>query len=440
MGGEETEISESTTEVLLEAANFEPYTIFRTSERLRHRTEGSNRWEKGVDPHLAPQAAALATELIVELTGARWTGDVDVHGELPARPVVRFRTERADEVMGLTVPADQQRTRLQRLGFDVDGDRVTVPTWRARDVTREIDVVEEVARFHLEEVPFTLPLRRAMFGRLTRDQRLRRRLEDILAGLGLSEVYTPSLVEADPDPGALRLPEPITVELAVLRTALLPSLVEATRRNVELGNERIALFEIARVYEPSGGALPVERLHVAVIAEGGYSRAKGIADAVASGLKADLAFAPASHPLLHPARAARTAAGFVGELHPAQLDGAWAALELDLGLLFEAVREPIAYHEVISFPPVRQELAFVLDASVPAAEVLAAAKDAATEVTEVRFLSDYREPPIPPGKKSLAFSVAFQSPERTLTDDEAASLRARVIETVTRRFNAELRS
>src|SRR5437879_11969556 len=101
MGGEETEIGEGTTEILLEAANFEPYTIFRTSERLRLRTEGSNRWEKGVDPHLAPQAAALATQLIVELAGARWTGNVDVHGDLPARPVVRFRPERADDLAGL---------------------------------------------------------------------------------------------------------------------------------------------------------------------------------------------------------------------------------------------------------------------------------------------------------------------------------------------------
>src|SRR5947209_1557399 len=104
MGGEETEITGSTTDVLLEAANFEPYTIFGTSERLRLRTEGSNRWEKGVDPHLAPQAAALATQLIVELAGARWVGGVDVHGDLPARPAARFRPERADELIGLPTP------------------------------------------------------------------------------------------------------------------------------------------------------------------------------------------------------------------------------------------------------------------------------------------------------------------------------------------------
>ncbi|MFL5921730.1 MAG: phenylalanine--tRNA ligase subunit beta, partial [Gaiellaceae bacterium] len=147
MGGEETEIGEDTTKVLLEAANFEPSGIFRTSERLRLRTEGSNRWEKGVDPHLAPQAAALATELILELTDAKWAGHVDVKGALPDPPVVSLRTDRVDRVVGLEIPPEEQRGALERLGFEVSSDwKVTVPTWRAVDVTREIDLVEEVAR------------------------------------------------------------------------------------------------------------------------------------------------------------------------------------------------------------------------------------------------------------------------------------------------------
>ena len=165
MGGEETEIGESTTEVLLEAANFEPYGIFRSSERLRLRTEGSNRWEKGVDPYLAEQAAKLATQLLTETAGARWVGHSDVIGELPERPVIRYRPQRADEVIGLPTPPEEQLALLGKLGFERHGDDVIAPTWRARDVTREIDVVEEVARFRLDEVPFTLPARRAMFGR-----------------------------------------------------------------------------------------------------------------------------------------------------------------------------------------------------------------------------------------------------------------------------------
>src|SRR5262249_8164391 len=144
------------------------------------------------------------------------------HGALPARPAVRFRPERADTLVGLEVPAGEQLALLGRLGFDVAGDEVTVPAWRARGVTRGGDVVEGGGRFHLGEGPCTVPLRRPMFGRLTRDQRLRRKVEDVLTGLSFSEVYTPSLVEEDPDSGAVRLNEPISVELAVLRTTLLP--------------------------------------------------------------------------------------------------------------------------------------------------------------------------------------------------------------------------
>src|SRR5213076_1849429 len=178
-----------------------------------------------------------------------------------------YRPDRADEVIGIPTPPSDQERLLERLGFQTGS--VTAPTWRARDVTREIDVVEEVARFRLDDVPFTLPERRAMFGERTRLQELKRRVEDVLAGLGLVETYTPSLREQDPDPNAWRLEEPISVELAVLRTRLLPSLVDAVRRNLELGARGIRLFEIARVYLPDGD-LPDERRRVAAIVEGGW--------------------------------------------------------------------------------------------------------------------------------------------------------------------------
>src|SRR5262249_48822557 len=209
------------------AANFEPTGIFRTSERLRLRTEGSNRWEKGVDPYLAEPAANMATLLLLDLTGAMWTADADVQQGLPERPVIRFRPERTDEVTGIETPPAEQAAWLERIGFEAGDGEVVAPTWRARDVTREIDVVEEVARARLEDVPFTLPERGEMCGELTAEQRLRRRLENLLAGLGLAETYTPSLRPDAPAPQALRLPEPISAELAVLRTTLLPSLVEA---------------------------------------------------------------------------------------------------------------------------------------------------------------------------------------------------------------------
>jgi phenylalanyl-tRNA synthetase beta chain len=270
MGGLDTEVRESTTNVLLEAANFEPLTILQSSERHSLRTEGSNRWEKGVDPYLAPVAATYATELIVELSGAQWTGDVDVTGELPEPPELPFRPERANQLLGLDIdPAAQLRT-LEKLGFAADDGTVRVPTWRIRDVTREADLVEEVGRFHLSEIPFTTA--RGEAGLLTRDQRFRRVVEDVLVGAGLSEAYTPSLVAEDPAPDAIRLPEPLSADQAVLRTTLLHGLVDSAQRNVDAGNESIALFEIARVYLPSGGPKPDEHWHLGAIVTGGFLR------------------------------------------------------------------------------------------------------------------------------------------------------------------------
>jgi phenylalanyl-tRNA synthetase beta chain len=437
MGGEETEVTEATQNVLLEAANFEPVGILRSSERLRLRTEGSNRWEKGVDPHLAEHAARLATQLMVELADARWTGHTDVHGDLPRPVEVPFRPGRANEVMGLEVPAEDQLALLHRLGFE---ESVVVPTWRLRDVTREIDVVEEVARFQLPEVPFTLPLRRDMHGRLTRLQQVRRRVEDALVGLGFAEVYTPSLAERDQRDDALRLPEPISQDLAVLRTRLVPSLVQAAGRNVDVGAEPIALFEIARVYDPRGNDLPDEHLTVAGICRGDFFRAKGVVDALCSALHVPARYERAADPLFHPGKAARIPAGVLGELHPTLLEGEWAAFELGLEGLADESRDPITYEEVIAFPAVRQDLAFVVPEEIEAAALVEAAREAAgPELRDMRAFDVFRGEQVEPGRKSVAFSVVFQSPERTLTDEDAAALRAKIVDALSERFVAELR-
>jgi phenylalanyl-tRNA synthetase beta chain len=314
------------------------------------------------------------------------------------------------------------------------------PTWRARDVTREVDVVEEIARKRLEDVPFTLPQRREMFGALTPLQRLRRRVEDVLVGLGLTETYTPSLRPDDPDPSALRLPEPISAELAVLRTRLLPSLVEAARRNVELGAEGIALFEIARVYRPDG-ELPDEHVQVAAIAEGGWGRAKGLVETLYAALNAEPGFERANDELLHPGKAATLGSGLVGELHPAMLEGVWGAFELDLAALLAEVPEDVRYTEVASFPALHQDLAFAVPEEVSAAELAEAAREAAgPELRAIRPFDVYRGEQVGDGRKSVAFAVSFQSAERTLTDEDAAALRDKIVAALRERFGAELRA
>jgi phenylalanyl-tRNA synthetase beta chain len=426
MGGEETEVTDSTTEVLLEAANFEPTGLNASSERIKLRTEGLNRWEKGVDPYLAEPAAKRATGLLVQLADARWVGHVDVQGELPSPRVLRFRPERASALIGLDVAEADQAEILGRLGFRLGSDwTAEVPTWRARDVTREIDTVEEVARFVLDDVPFTLPLRRSMVGLLTPQQRLRRTVEDVLVGCGLSEAYTWSLVPDDAGGEAVPLQEALSAEQAVLRPELLPSLVAAVEANLNVGNEDVSLFEIARVYRPSGEQLPEERWHVAAVArrndsEAAFFRAKGALETLLSALKAE------PRDLLNAVRV---------------LEDSVAGFELDLDDLQAQLPGVPSYEDVVTYPAVKQDLAFIVPEEVAAGDLLEAARAAAgPELREIRIFDVYHGEQVGEGKKSIAFSVAFQSPQRTLSDEDAAALRARIVEALAQRYGAELRT
>ncbi len=438
MGGEETEVSSSTTNVLLEAANFEPVGILRSSERHSLRTEGSNRWEKGVDPYVAGRAATFATQLIVELSGGRWTGAEDVQGDLPEPAVIRLRPERASGLMGLDVPSEEQAEILGRIGFERLENGFRVPTWRARDVTREVDLVEEVARFKLPEIPFTLPRRDAMFGRLTREQRLRRQVEDVLVGAGYAEAYTPTFVAE----GELRLPEPLSAEAAALRSVLYASLLEPARRNADAGEESVALFEVARVYREVGAELPEERWHVAGIADGGFAEAKWAVEQIYSALGIEPGYERSSDPSLHPGKSAKTAEGWLGELHPALLEGVWGAFELDLDALAAAAPQAAAFDEVSPYPEVRQDLAFVVTDDVPAAEILVAIREAAGELLRrLEVFDEYRNrDTLGEGKRSLAFRLSFGSLEGTLTDEDVAPVRAAIVDALATRFGAVLRA
>jgi phenylalanyl-tRNA synthetase beta chain len=441
MGGLDSEVSETTTEVLLEAANFEPIGVLRTSERLALRTEGSNRWEKGVDPYAAEPAAVLASRLLVDLAGAEPVGAVDVNDGLPERPRVTLRTERASRLIGLEVARDEQRSILERLGFEVDRAwAVTVPTWRARDVTREVDVIEEVARVVLDRVPHTMPLRRSVAGHLSVEQRFRRALEDILVGAGYSEAYTWSLTATDPDPDALRLPDPMSGDQAVLRTTLLQGLVDAARVNLDAGNESIRLFELARVYHPSGESLPDERWHLGGIAEGGFAVARAAVEAIHEAFHLPLDVERTTAPHLHPGKAAVTDAGWLGELHPTLLEGSWGVFELDVVRLMAPLPERILYDDVITYPAARQDIAILVPEDVEAGAILAAAHDAGgDELREARVFDVYRGAQVGEGRKSVALHLSFQASDRTLTDDETAALRGRIVGALGERFGAELR-
>jgi phenylalanyl-tRNA synthetase beta chain len=442
MGGANTEVSDDTTSVLLEAANFEPLTVLRSGERHRMRTESQTRWEKGVDPELAGPAATYASQLLAELAGARWSGESDVRGPLPAPATIAFRASRPSEVLGLEIPEEEQRDRLQRLGFTVADDwQVTVPSWRARDVRREIDVVEEVARFRLQDVPLTLPTRQEVFGRLKHDQRLRRQVADVLVGIGFYEAYTYSLQPEDPDPQAIELPVPLSSQQRLLRTTLAVGLRGAAQLNVDRGNHDPSLFEIAHVYLPrEGTVVPEERWRLGGILRGDFFRAKGVVEAVFESLHVEPRFERAQ-PLPLTTVGATTQAGWVAQYGPLDLAGEWSAFELDLADLFAAVPERILYRDVVTYPPLREDFAFVVDEGVPAGALIGSAREAGgVEVGDVRFLSDYRGEPIPAGKKSVAIAVAFQSDSRTLSEEDGARLRQAVVDALAAEFGATLRA
>jgi phenylalanyl-tRNA synthetase beta chain len=263
----------------------------------------------------------------------------------------------------------------------------------------------------------------------------------VLVGCGFSEAYNWSLVPEDDDPEAIRLPEPLSADQAVLRTSLRRGLIESAQRNVDAGADDIALFEIARVYLPAGGKLPEERWRVGGIASGGFARAKGAVETLHETLKVPLHVEPAQEPFLHPGKAAHVESGWVGELHPALLEGTWGMFELDLAGLFASVPDAVHYEDVITYPPVRQDLAFVVDEHVSAGELVAAARAAAGgELREMRPFDVYRGEQAGPGKKSIAFAVTFQSREKTLTDEEAAELRNRIVAALQSGFDAQLRA
>ena len=450
MGSEWSEVTDETTTVLMECANFDGPSIQNASTRLGLRTEGSSRWEKGLDPHLPPIALRLASQLMVELAGARLVpGTIDLHGDLPEPPVVPLRKRRLEETIGVAYSDAEIDRALTRLGYERSGAGWRVPTWRAADTTREIDLIEEVARvYDLERVPIAMPGGAPTGGRLSAEERLRRMVSDALRGAGLSEAATLTLWDKGvPDrlrlgPGDRRralveLQNPMSAEWAAMRTLVFPGLLHSARRNLAMSQPRVDLFEIGHVFLRGGGKLPDQPARVAGVMAGagaGFFAAKGVVETLVEAAHIDLPeFSPADEPFLHPGRAAAVADGFVGELHPLVaeafgLEGVVAVFELGLEGLQGPPPEQVLYRDVISFPPLRQDIAVVVAEDVPAGTIVAVVREAAgAELAAVEVFDVYRGPQVGEGRKSLALHLVFQAADRTLTDAEADALRRRVV-------------
>ena len=503
MGGQRSEVRDTTTRVLMEAATWNGPNIKRTSHKLALRTEASGRFEKGLQPEQGVEAQAIAAHLMVELCGARMVdGFIDVGPEPPPAVEIALRAERIERLLGTTVAAEDVERTLTALGFGVtaDGDgawSVTVPHWRRDDVTREADLIEEVARLvALEDLPATLPSRRGAVGVLSRAQRLRRRAEDALLGAGVSEIagwsFTGPETEArlGLDTPQVRLVNPMSEDQSRLRTTLLGSLLEVAERNRSRGMTDIRIWEAGSVYripgfselfrespesmnlfkahgpgaDFAGGArdaeLPEERRHLAVLLTGAlrppswgepdppradFFAAKGVLAAVMDALRVEWSVEPGGAPFMHPGRAARILVGGrliggVGELHPRILE-ATAGFELDLDALIAAAPDVTPYVDLTSFPAVRQDLAVTVPAGTAAADVLDTVREAGGALLiHAEVFDVYRGAQVGEGKVSLALRLEFRAADRTLTDDEVAQRREKIVSALGERFGADLRA
>jgi phenylalanyl-tRNA synthetase beta chain len=472
MGGELAEVSESTRDVLLESATFERGGVQRTRRRIALSTEASMRFERGVDPEAPPIGADRACALMAEWCGARTLRGVLEVGGAPPRRRIEMRASRASALIGYPVTREDSRKVFDRLGMaheDATGDAIVVeiPGYRV-DLEREVDLVEEVVRVQgYERVGSTLPPVRQPGG-LPERYAFLGRVREALVRAGVREVRQVPFVSSDDleltaEANAVRVTNPLAADEGWLRTSLLPGLMRAVRRNAHRQVRSIALFEAGTVFDLHAGA-PRERERAAFALTGdadprwtGTGRgfdtfdAKGIVEAVVSTLGVPLGFGEAAGAPYHPGRsvvvlAGDTPVGAVGELHPrvaAAFDvaGRVGVAELDLEPLMSAAGEVVTVRDVPRFPPVRRDLAFTVDASVPAGTVRDAIVASGGELLAACELFDVHVgPPLPEGKKSLAFSVDFRAPDRTLTDEETNRAVEAVVTALARQVRAELRT
>ena len=472
MGGALAELSESTTDILLESASFERGGIQRTRRRIELSTEASMRFERGVDPEAVPRGADRACRLMAEWCGARVLAGALEAGGAPERRRVPMRASRATMLLGYEVTPSDARDVFDRLGMasETEGDTLTVeiPGYRV-DIEREVDLIEEVVRVEgYERVRSSLPAVRQAGG-LPPTYAFLGRVRRSLSRAGLHEVRLISFASEEDlalagDADGVRVANPLQAEEAYLRTQLSPGLLKALGRNLSRQVRSAALFEVGTVFHASGEGVE-ERPKAAFVLAGPASQtwaeperpydvfdAKGVVES----LMADLGITrwtlgdPAGG-AFHPGRSARVLiggepAGVVGELHPKAIErlgiaGRVALGELEVHAVMRAATAELTVRDIPRFPPVRRDLAFTVDAATPAGHVRSALEEAGGDLVGSCLLFDvFAGAPLPEGKRSLAFSIDFRAAERTLTDEEADAAVAGIVERLARDFGAELRS
>jgi len=484
MGGNTTEVTEDTKRVLIESAYFDPLTVRLASQKLKLRTEAVLRFERGVDPTAQAAVAERAADLI-----ARFSGGTPVSGYAetnhlnvePKRIVLHMRT--VERLLGETFSPATCREILERINFQVEESNadtqeaiaVTVPPRRV-DIHEEVDLVEEVARHYGYDSFGTGDLSKAVPGGLTDPDLLCvDRIRDFLVSHGGLECITNSLVNPehlaclgwesdDPRGNPVRLKHPLSSEESVLRTSLLPGLIGVAASNIRFGIQGLFIWETGRVFFPAADRLPIETRQIGLVSygrlkpktwlggpeESGFYRMKGVVDSLMDLLGiSDVSYLPKAGMPFHPGRSAKIVAnmstvGEIGDLHPVCLKhldipvpvtACWLSLEALL-----AVVKPKEYASLSKFMPVERDLAVIVPEEVSGGDVIDSIRKVGRHLASVILFDIWRKPPVPEGHKSLAFRLLYQPQDKTLTEEELAEDRERILEELRQKYNAVLRS
>jgi phenylalanyl-tRNA synthetase beta chain len=467
MGGADTEVGPATTDVLMEAAEFDPVSIRNTARRLNLHSDSSYRFERGLDPEGVDWASRRACELILDLAGGELAaGAIDVgRRPVPREPIV-LRLAQLERILGISVPAETVRRILTALGnkertADATHIEIIPPGWR-RDLTREIDLVEEVARIHgYDGIPEDVHVPMAASSRTNRD-RVLGKVRTALVGAGMDEALTLSAVEEPiseafspwTEAAALQSPTPILRRADRLRRSLIPSLLLARRTNEAVGNPPVELFEIARIYLPRKNELPQEEVLLALSSGGDFLRVKGIIEVILTALKTPLVLEITAfeHPLLQAGRAvelrlAGERLGYLGEVSAAglkqfELRRATTVAEVRVAMLEQVARLIPHSVDLSPYPAVVRDFNLVVDEGVSWGSLERTLRTSAGVMLEhVEYLDTYRDAErLGKGKKSLLFSLVLRGRESTLTSADADRVSDEVLNRCQKEHGATLRA
>ncbi|MFO8010347.1 MAG: phenylalanine--tRNA ligase subunit beta [Dehalococcoidia bacterium] len=478
MGGEESEVTERTSNILLESANFNNVSIRHTSRRLGLVSEASSRFDKGLSRELPLPAARRAIGLMVELAGGKATrGIVDAYPAPWQQISIPLSEEKAGKILGIDFGMKRIKEALEALGFDCDEKEpgellVTVPYWRT-DVKMAEDLVEEVARIiGYEEIPTTMLSTEIPHHEPAPLSRLRERIRDILVGCGMQETINYSLTSREmldkvryqgQHGTPIRMANPLSREQEVLRTSLRGGLLNTFASNARHYEKGIMIFEIGNIYLPREGDLPDERETLCGLLGGplfgqswtgdqgvlDFFYGKGIVETMLDHLGCEAEFEPSEDALLFPGKTAKIIVsgdevGVIGEVHPDVISDfdisseTVCLFEFDMNRLLNTTEKEFQYNPIPRFPSIDRDLALILDLNVPARQV----KDIILSFPEVReavLFDVYQGKQIPTGKKSLAFALRYQSMERTLTDSEVDRIQRNILTRLEQEVGAVLR-